>query len=999
MTEQALRAKVDLGVRYGNPKASSVVMVVCTWDDPAINPVTVVVNAGAPQVISMTQVGTDYSSGTGGVTPVPRQGEAGWVGNITLTGLNPFGTPNPYTVSQSGGAGEKNDTIGNLVCAPSNGTNHTIFISTCDNALVAIRGPQFNRIEEPQATGLWSYIRGYAQSQYGIPVSAVVMVDDVNGYVDQMWADNTTGDRATGDRMTNEAWDAVSANGAESALAYDYALNYMLALGMGSMNSVSQVGAEGERSLVWWGRNLDRIWCQHNLPFLPQYGDHEVCQDFGMDSNTTVGGSPTWGGGMRTGVNASASDPGGVKARQAWASAIDECWAKFMKPLQGDSIASADADANHWATTIGGVRIVVPDAMYNGDGLGNSMSVMLGQDQITDLKAAINTSDPWRILAVPFGGRNYTATLNPTSGFNWPLYDLVQTEYDALFLGPGGVCINADKTIVVAGDIHHMYSERYNAAGENGLTWAMPGTVSGSSNVKVNPVDARDLSIIYDADLWTGVGDTKSSWGFGVVQVDVIDDACQAYVVNGKATTGFNIGIDLVFPNGGEIMPLTFTQAAQLSAAQAYVLDGTERLGLDVDDPLNPGTPQRYGKSSLQLQQLFADLGNTIEIAPGSDIARTQVLLARTDLAMAPSGETNMSLVGLGKAGLSSWRITVHWHRDTANNILELGASVGSGPTRFASSTRWTSELQGYGVIDITFPNPTTMITSIQAGPGAVDVQTMVTKTGVYDEDTFIGSYMYDLSDTDSDNTIVDSVTVEQINGIPQQTPVGLSLFPSLKAGWLPSILSTAKAWPAAKLTGTILTAGAADEGSFSVINGSAVRTNGIPSAADNLIGTWPPIAGTKDMLMISISPPNTQETVFTIGNITANGVSLREAAESTSFIRNGAEVTNFATSPTGDVVLTAAIVGGTGTTTLNQYKHVNTDGTVFDAAFTGGVNKFTTFANPWDPTYQANDLDQYLGIYYYEFDNGIPGDVDEALQYMAANPSFGPYPGWHAVS
>jgi len=1000
---QVLAPRVDLGVRYGNPKTNSVVIVVATWDDPGVNPVTVDVGGG-PQAITMLPVGTDYANNTeGGVTPGPIQGQVGWVGNLEVTGLNSFPQANPYTVAQTG----RTSTTGNFICAPVAGQHHTMFHGTCDNALGSIRGASYNRIEEPHASGMWSEVREEAESNITQPVSCVSMCDDVNGYVDQFWCDDTVGTGATGHRSTNAVWSPAAGIQysfvANSALAYDYALAYFMALGMGSMDDVSQVGTGGERSYNWWGRNADRLWCQHNIPFLPQYGDHEVCQDFGMWSNTTAGGSPFWDGGIRTGANPATNDNGiangpapdgdatpGGWARYAWASAINECWAMFMSPLQGSQIGIGPE--NHWQTLIGGVQVISPDAMYNGTGEGRpGLVTMLGTSQITELKSAINPSADWYLWHVPFGGRNYSAGFSPIDGYNWPLYDLVQTEYDALFTAVDGIGPLADKSVVITGDLHHLYSMRYNAVDEGGLLWCMAGTMSGSDNVAVVPQDARDMTVEYDCLNWQGVGDPKSQRGFGCVKLVITDDL-SVYMINHKANLEFDIGIDQVLLPGQVIMGKTITAVSQEQVSINHSLTGDEVSPMDVDASTN------VAKTHKDLQRLYSDLGTTIGLIAGGPEARTNIIFYASDLPLT-AGEIPQGTIGTVpinmKPGITSYRMTTRWRRTTGtDNTCEASAVVGTGT--YANSVKANRSYSGgelSGVVTFYF--------EIKESGTVISVYNDQDRT--YDERTgltlpvIIGPYFFCSA---ADTPVVESVIIEEMSALPRQLAPGIGDFPALKKALLSGGLTDAVTWPASR--GDI-TLGLINTANYEFSQGRFIQPFGAATADSDTTfptGSWV-TDGSKSVIAIITGRFTDIDQNFRIGD-TFDFITL-SLGPSTA-IQNDTETNLFGTSSIIDASAIAMVIPFADSVNIAQRVVIPNDPLVAAEVTDGSL--FTEYTIPFHwgngwTSERASDTGPWpdiFSIYYYEFADGIPSDYIEQIEFMGRKQEFGPAPGWHAL-
>jgi hypothetical protein len=132
-------------------------------------------------------------------------------------------------------------------------------------------------------------------------------------------------------------------------------------------------------------------------------------------------------------------------------------------------------------------------------------------------------------------------------------------------------------------------------------------------------------------------------------------------------------------------------------------------------------------------------------------------------------------------------------------------------------------------------------------------------------------------------------------------------------------------------------------------------------------------------------------------GDITANGVNFESTG---SWARVGSENMGPGVISNINVTAMAMVLPVIGSANQGGMVVVN-DGV---ATFTQGINttQFTTIQIDagfqfFDPS-AGSALGQFYGIYIYEFNSGIPSDYVEAVEYMANNPDFGPYPGWHAI-
>lgn len=283
------------------------------------------------------------------------------------------------------------------------------------------------------AIGFWQKIKEYAQSG-SLPTAGVLFVDD-HGYVDLMKVDDSAGSGHSCTDLTNGA--------AFTGLVYNYALGYVCNLGM-----LQNTG----NFYVAWGRDSARAWCNQNLNYIPQWGDHEFYNDLGWTLPTASVALP------ETGAKAATMFASGKTA-----------WNAFMQPLQPtDLTKTLDATSNHWGYTIGPLKVVAPDMISKGDGTGISpVTTVYGNNQIDDILAYLNSStSPFNILCMSNSVRHLSASgiyLGNTQGAQHPLFDHCLPEYQRLFTNSSTNSImNSVKTngisgatILLHGDMHH----------------------------------------------------------------------------------------------------------------------------------------------------------------------------------------------------------------------------------------------------------------------------------------------------------------------------------------------------------------------------------------------------------------------------------------------------------------------------------------------------------------------------------------------------------------
>jgi len=665
MTNQALAPKVDIGVRYTTTEVNKCVVCVRTWygpsdiDNAVPGPVEVKVSGGGTFTVPLTAVGTDNPDPGSGTDIIDR---VGYVGSVEVTGIPDFPARIDATVEQAGTPNGTLVTPISLICIPAPGVHFGLPMATCDNFGAAWRGSPADRIEDPQSSGMWTYIMENANNA-GAPYAGVMMIDDINGYVDWGWAyDDAVG--GTGRKNTNAVTSTVQAQNVESKVSYDYVLFEFLACGMGTVveSPAPEPGLSGEYLPNWWARNESRLWCQHNLPFWFQYGDHEIQDDFGYKLGmfrTSTSFTENYDG--------NTSDHQAVTCIERWKQGITDSYDPLFKDLQGVSIAASDPDANHWALTLGDVRFVAPDCYWNASGDSGAsaapeMVSVLGLPQVDDLNA--NMNGVWNIIASPIGYKGLTSPgTQATRGANWPFAQLNPAEFAAL----------NKPDVFVSGDYHHMW-----AGVDADTTMISSGTITGSQNINnASLSDGNGITMLYDALGWSTDNADKPGAGFGFAAIEMTD-TLRAYVVDGKVNNSFNTGVKLVYAGDGEMANLTFKQAAELPDAGNYDMDGSEYAGFDTDqDPAFPGVVKNYGKRHTDIAKLYSDLGKSIARLPGSSQASSKVVMYLTSPLPTGTGDYLYTTEVTPKVGLTSYRLKISWSRTTTGSTIQLYGKVG----------------------------------------------------------------------------------------------------------------------------------------------------------------------------------------------------------------------------------------------------------------------------------------------------------------------------------
>lgn len=394
--------------------------------------------------------------------------QLGYVGSVILTDIT-GGADQTLSVTQNG----VTQTANIYAVADGSLTDFALFFNTCDNSSLGGSAP-----------GYYQYMRTYANTAGNLPVAGILHPDDHYGYPDYGLVDDEayTGHYYIAKKAGGTAADGLTAfaQGAypsQTMFQYDYALGVFAAFGLFGNSSDAYVA---------YGHNTDLQWGYQNLGVAAQFGDHDCgVNEMGWDKAT-------------------AGDKRFINARAVWDA--------IMKPLIAAEITATqnlDTTAQHWAETLGPLRIVAPDSITNGSGnatlpldAGNGPTTLFGANQIADLKAACNTRDEFKLLLMANGIR-YMATSgdggvtlekNNALAQN-PLADECPVEYASLFTADDGVSIMGNPktngvlgtTVCLHGDVHVMSAVKHeNTAGvkDEWFYSIHVGTGTGSPNFK-----------------------------------------------------------------------------------------------------------------------------------------------------------------------------------------------------------------------------------------------------------------------------------------------------------------------------------------------------------------------------------------------------------------------------------------------------------------------------------------------------------------------------------
>jgi hypothetical protein len=286
--------------------------------------------------------------------------------------------------------------------------------------------------------GCWGHIR--AQSP-----DCIVHSDD-HGYPDKMLVPNFNG---------NLRWATIDQSNALYRKTYGWCVAYAAYLGLFEYIDGSDDPAGPTTNHTFWDAE-DRIWCRENISKILAPGDHELLDN--GESDTAL----------------SAIEIG--KAKTAWTN--------FYAKGQG-MINSANSAATH--DVVGPVEIVCVDKAFCLPANPNVYSVAagvmavvngvwLGTSQLNDIRGAINTTSPFKVVFLPTGTKymmDHAALLTAratgwgagTLGAAQPLHDYTLVGGNSEFLELFGSKANAGifgkvsasytpVIVILHGDVH-----------------------------------------------------------------------------------------------------------------------------------------------------------------------------------------------------------------------------------------------------------------------------------------------------------------------------------------------------------------------------------------------------------------------------------------------------------------------------------------------------------------------------------------------------------------
>jgi hypothetical protein len=381
--------QITVGSMAGACTATICPIVVCCLSAASATPPTITVEFNAVSYpVTLAAFGSNTTAGH------PFNGfQAGWVGtvNLDITGLL-SNTRHSYEVTYNGVTQPEPRSFSTK---PVAGDDFYLWNRSCDHN---------SSLGETPGSADWPMLRSQIPS--GLNCAGIVWAGDL-GYVDDLRVADQAG---SGHYWT--LYPNAYTGPKDSVKSYDYALAWLSLFGLFGDTSIA-TGA--------WGRDTDRVWGMMNFNIFPQWDDHEFTNNEGWDTVTSAS--------LQYPVN---------KA----------LWDLLWKPLYSGqpSIKSADLNANHWATTLGDLRLVLLDGITNGNGLAPTnptTAVLYGSiglvNQISDALTALNTSDAFKTLFTSGSLKNLIASdgVNNAYGAQHPLKNRVPAEYKRLFTQVG----------------------------------------------------------------------------------------------------------------------------------------------------------------------------------------------------------------------------------------------------------------------------------------------------------------------------------------------------------------------------------------------------------------------------------------------------------------------------------------------------------------------------------------------------------------------------------
>lgn len=448
----------------GYADKTSCKILVATLYNPTTDNVTLTVN-GTPYVL--------------GIADLPARGtNICFTGTVTITGLTAF-TRYTWAVTQTVSGTTYTDS-GSFMTAPNAGDSFTFFFAGCDSGLGAFGTGTL--------VGAWQYYKTYAQDSANPPVAGIMWIDDY-GYIDTMTFDESVANGASFNQTTN----AIAKGTVDG-----YLVSWCSALGMLGSTSAPVNNFSG------WGRSTERAWCRKNMNLWMQWGDHELGNDIGWDTDVTSAGYPN----AVTAFNAVLG---------------------LLKPPLDNVVSVRDTASKHWSFKLGDITLASFDSItsavrvWNGSvvpgqgGTNSATSATLtqfttvyGNNQIDDVLESINASagkftvmgwsNSLRYLVArtdtthPMPFTNTVAEYN--SGAQHPIYDHCLADYQRIFTRTGATppsLMDNNLTngrvgglVNIIGDYHHHQVLQFKSPAYTGNArenfWAIHNASTGGAN-------------------------------------------------------------------------------------------------------------------------------------------------------------------------------------------------------------------------------------------------------------------------------------------------------------------------------------------------------------------------------------------------------------------------------------------------------------------------------------------------------------------------------------
>lgn len=524
----SLGSQVTIGSVAGACTATICPVSVCCLSAASATPPTISVEFNATSYpVTLSAFG---SNSTAGHTFNGYQ--AGWVGSVDLdiTGL-PANTRYSYTVKYNGTTQPEPRSFSTK---PVAGDDFYIWHRSCDRNETLGTTP-----------GAADFTNLRSNIPTGLNCAGIAWVGDM-GYVDHIQIDDRTGSGHYTTLLSSFPLDTVK--------SYDYALGWLSLFGLFE---------DSTKPSIAWGRDTDRVYCMMNYNWFVQWDDHEFTDNEGWDTNASL--SPHY----------------------PIAKAL---WGLLWTPLYSDqtSIKSADLNANHWATTLGDLRLVFMDGVTNGNGVASDEpptgAVLYGSsglvNQCSDVLTALNTTDPFHVLFTSGSLKNLTSSDadDKTLGAQHALKNRVLTEYKYLFTRVG----QTPKSIF----------DNPKLNGTTGVFWISHGDthkqnfVMHEAAVYNDGVDNHAAESIMEFTVGSSGNVVSANWAAGLVDGYSYGDSTIVYVdpINGSGTMQANSHrIDIYGSRSPKVAEVRLFNSNAVATVERKFIVGKGSYAYDID--------------------------------------------------------------------------------------------------------------------------------------------------------------------------------------------------------------------------------------------------------------------------------------------------------------------------------------------------------------------------------------------------------------------------------